>query len=145
MRACHWAISDKAFLLFDHMEGEAQDIIKYRTSADRSDPVRIIAILQELYGSMDSYVALQETFFSRKQQDGESLEEFSLALMSLMERIKQHMPDGMPKAEVILRDQFVEQVLDGALQCELKQLVWQQPMLSLLDVRREALRLDHQT
>lgn len=34
--------------------------------------------------------------------------------MSLMERIQQHAADGMPNAEAILRDQFVEQALDGA-------------------------------
>lgn len=87
----------------------------------------------------DSCVALQEAFFSRKEQEGESLQEFSLSLMSLMERIKESAPEGMPNSKTLLRDQFVEQVLDGTLRYELKQLVRRQPMLSLLDIRGEAL------
>ena len=75
--------SDQAFL-FDHLVGEAREEIKYHSSRERSDPDKIIEVLQELYGCVESYVALQEVFFSRQQQEGETLLEFSLALMGLM-------------------------------------------------------------
>lgn len=117
--------SDQAFFLFDHLEG---------------DPTKITVALQDLYGCTDSYVALQEAFFSRRQQEGETLQEFSLALMSLMVSVKQWAPSDMPNAEVLLRDQFVEHVLDGALCCELKQFVSRQPTVSLLDVRGEVVQ-----
>ena len=32
--------SDQAFFLFDHLEGEAREEIKYRPSEERSDPAR---------------------------------------------------------------------------------------------------------
>ncbi|KAI3361878.1 hypothetical protein L3Q82_002197 [Scortum barcoo] len=67
-------------------EGEASDEIKYRSSAEREDPDKILAILRELYGCSDSFVVLQEAFFSRRQQEGETLQEFSLSLMGLMEK-----------------------------------------------------------
>lgn len=66
IRARHLSLADQAFFLFDHLEGEAREEIKYRSSVERGDPARIIAILQELYGCSESYVALQEAFFSRK-------------------------------------------------------------------------------
>ena len=69
------------------------------------------------------------------QHEGETLLEFSLALMSLMERVKQWAPTRMPNAEVLLRDQFVEQVGDNTLRRELKQFVRRQPTATLLDVR----------
>lgn len=50
MRTCHLSVSDKAFFLFDHLEWEEREEIRYRTSAERSDPVKIIAIQQELCG-----------------------------------------------------------------------------------------------
>lgn len=140
MRARHLAPVDQAFFLYDHLEGEARDEIKFRPSVERGDPAKIISILQELYGLTESYVALQEAFFSRRQQEGESLQEFSLALMSLMERVKQKAPGGMLNAEILLRDQFVEYVLDGSLRRELKQYVRQHPGSTLLVVRGEAIR-----
>ncbi|XP_024117809.2 uncharacterized protein LOC112139296 [Oryzias melastigma] len=121
-RARHLSRSEQAFFMFDHLEGEALAEIKFRPSAERSDPVKIISVLQELYGCSQSYVSLQEAFFSRKQQDGESLLEFSLALMSLMERVKQQSPYLMTNAESLLRDQFAEHVLDSSLRRELKKM-----------------------
>ncbi len=144
MRARHLSAFDQAFFLFDHLEGEARDEIKYRPAADRSDPEKVLAVLRELYGPSDSYFALQEAFFSRRQQDGETLQEFSLALMSLMSAVKQNAPNGMPNADVLLRDQFIENVVDGSLRRELKQLVRRQPTVSLLDTRAEAIRWERE-
>lgn len=87
---------------------------------------------------------MQEAFFSRRQQEGETLLEFSLALMGLLEKAKHHSPDTMLNAEVFLRDQFVEHVLDSSLRRELKQLVRRQPTATLLDVRGEAIRWERE-
>lgn len=104
----------------------------------------LIKFLQELYGCTESYVALQEAFFSRKQQEGETLQEFSLALMALVEKVRQRAPNGMLNAEALLRDQFVEHVLEGSLRRELKQFVRKQPDCTLLDVRAEAIQWERE-
>lgn len=140
VRARHLSESDQAFFLFDHLEGEARDEIKYRPRDERNDPDKIISALRELYGCSKSYVALQEAFFSRRQQEGETLHEFSLGLMNLMAPLRERAPRGTINAEVLLRDQFIEYVLDGALRRELKQMVRRQPTATLLDVRGEAIR-----
>lgn len=144
MRARHLARSDQAFFLYDHLVGEAREEIKFRPSEERKDPDKIISILKELYGCSQSYVALQEGFFSRKQRDGETLQEFSLALLSLMDRVKQSAPHSVPNSDVLLRDQFTEHVLDGGLRRELKQLVRRQPQVTLLEVRAEAIRWERE-
>lgn len=144
MRARHLTRADQAFFLYDHLEGEARDELKYRPSADRADPDRIFAVLREVYGCTASYVALQESFFLRRQQEGESLQEFSLALLSLMAKVKESAPESMSNAEALLRDQFVEHVLDGALRRELKQMVRRQPTATILEVRSEAIRWERE-
>lgn len=144
MKARHLSVPDQAFFLFDHLEGEAREEIKYRPPEDRANPTKIIEVLQELYGCTESYVALQEAFFSRRQHEGETLLEFSLALMGLMTLVKQRAPSGIPNAEVLLRDQFVEHVLDGSLRRELKQFVRRQPVATLLEVRSEAIRWERE-
>lgn len=144
MRARHLSVKDQAFFLFDHLEGEARQEIKYRPSTDRNDPEKIKSILKELYGCSQSYVALQEAFFSRKQQDGETLLEFSLALIALMDKVKNCAPDGLVNAEVLLRDQFSEHVFDGGLRRELKQLIRSKPTVTLLELRTEAIRWERE-
>jgi len=46
--------------------------------------------------------------------------------------------------EVLLLDQFVEHVMDGALRRELKQFVRRQPTANLFEVRAEAIRWKHE-
>lgn len=144
IRARHLSPADQALFIYDHLEGEARAEIKYRSPAERADPDRILLILKELYGCTKSYVSLQEDFFSRKQQDGETLQEFSHALMCLMERVVQKSPPNSFNSEVLLRDQFVEHVSDCSLRRELKQFVRGHPTATLIDVRTEAIRWEQE-
>ena len=144
MRARHLSRGDQALFIFDHLEGEAREEIKYRPREERENPDKILDILKELYGCFKSYISLQEDFFSRKQQDSETLQEFSHALMCLMDRIVTRAPNNLPNSNVLLRDQFVEHVSDCALRRELKQFVRGHPTASLLDVRSEAIRWERE-
>ena len=144
MRARHLLAIDQAYFIFDHLEGEARREIKYQSSIERSDPTKIFDILKELYGCASSYVTLQQAFFSRQQQEGETLLEFSLALMALMEQVEQQAPAGTLDVGILLRDQFVEHVLDVSLRRELKQFIRRQPGATLLDMRGEAMRWERE-
>lgn len=97
-------------------------------------------ILKELYGSSCSYISLQEKFFSHRQREAESLQDFSHALLALMEQITQHAPDGMLNSTILLRDQFAEHVFDNGLRRELKRFVRLNPGSTFLQVRKEAIR-----
>lgn len=108
--AHHLSTMDQAFCIFDYLEGEAREEIKYCRSAEREDPVKVLAILMELYGYAQSYVTFQQAFFSHRQ--GEMLQKFSLALLALMELVKQCASEGMVNVNVLICDQFVEHVLD---------------------------------
>ena len=144
MRVRHLSVTDQALFLCDHLEGEARAEIRFRSITKRGDPAKILAILRELYDGAQSCVTLQQTFFSRKQQDGATLQEYSLALMALMEQVERCAPDGIPNAGDLLRDQFVERVLDSSLRRTLKQYVRSRPTVSLLDVRGEAIRWERE-
>lgn len=91
-------------------------------------------------GAHSPILPCSKTFFSRKQLEGESLQEYSHALFALMDKLVQHTPGGMTNAVVLLRDQFVEHVLDSGLRRELKRFVRLDPDSTLLDVRKEAIR-----
>lgn len=64
--------------------------------------------------------------------------------MTLLERVKQQLPNAIPNAEIVLHDQFVEYVADGALRWELKQLVRRQPASTLLEMRGETIRWERE-
>lgn len=140
IRAMHMSNFDKALFLFDHLEGEARNEIKYRPTAIRENPESIIEVLREVYGCAKSYVYWQQRFFNRKQKDNESLFEFSHALMEMLDKVKQSNEGAIRNPDIILRDQFCENVCDPMLRRELKRLVRADSGLTLLDVRKEAIR-----
>ncbi|KAI3377319.1 hypothetical protein L3Q82_008522 [Scortum barcoo] len=144
VRARRLSVADQALFIFDHLEGEAKEEIKFHSSGERGDPTRVLAILKELYGCTESYVTLQQAFFSRHQLEGETLQGFSVALMALMDHVKQCAPDGVPNADVLLRDEFIEHAYDSSLRRELKQLVRRQPMATMLELRSEAIRWERE-
>ena len=146
MRARHLVtLQDQAYFILDHLEGEAKDEIKYRPRTERENPESIFTILTDLYGCSKPYVSLQEDFFSRKQLEGESFQEFSHALYCLMDKVVARAPRAsVPNSAILLRDQFVENVSDATLRRELKRLARDKPECSLLDVRTEAIRWERE-
>ena len=142
--ARHLSPADEAFFILDHLEGEAKAEIKFRPDAEQRDPARVFSILQELYGCAQPYVTLQQAFFSRHQLEGETVHEFSLALMALMAQVRRAAPEGALDTDLLLRDQFMEHVLDGSLRRELKQFVRRQPTATLLELRGEAIRWERE-
>lgn len=131
---------EEALFIFDHLGGSARSEIKFRSREEREDPEKVFSVLKELYGEVHSYISLQERFFSRKQEEGESLQDFSHALFALMDKVIQCAPGGVPNSATLLRDQFVEYVRDIGLCRELKRYVRRYPQSTVLDVRREAIR-----
>ncbi|XP_073786453.1 uncharacterized protein [Danio rerio] len=135
-----WSEREQTLFLLDHLGGEARMEIKLRPAAEREKPELIFNILKNMYRGKLTFVQLQQIFFERKQQEGESLMDFSHSLMSLMEAVRSSNPLGVPNADQVLRDQFVEHVSDVTLRRELKRFVRQKPSCSLIDVRGEAIR-----
>ncbi|XP_073672021.1 uncharacterized protein [Paramisgurnus dabryanus] len=140
LRARNLTAREEALFILDHLGGSARCEIKFRPREEREDPERVFSVLKELYGCAHSYISLQKQFFSRKQEEGESLQDFSHALFALMEKVIQCAPDGVPNSPTLLRDQFVEHVLDNSLCRELKRHVRLHPQSTILDVRKEAIR-----
>lgn len=131
---------EQVFFVVDLLEGEAKAEIKFRTPAERDTAEKIFLILLENFGCPKSCVGLQTQFFQRKQMEGESLREYSHALMSLVEAIKRRDPTCLVNPDFVLRDQFVEHVRDHLLRRELKRQVRMDHSLTFLRVRMEAIQ-----
>lgn len=144
MRVRHVGPMDKAAFIFDHLEGEAREEIKYRSAAERDDPDKVFEILKELYGCQKPYVSLQEEFFSRRQLDGESLQEYSHALFCLADKVEANAPYRLTNIPVMLRDQFAQNVDNSDLRRELKRHIRNNPNCTVLDIRAEAMRWEHE-
>lgn len=67
------SVTEQAFCLFHHLEGEAQEEIRYCATIECEDPTKVISILRELYGCSQSYCMLPcQRLFSRRQHEEET-------------------------------------------------------------------------
>lgn len=134
---------EKAAYIYEHLGGEARDEIKYRPLAVRKHFKSIYDVLVESYGGKQSLIKLQRQFFDRRQKEGESLREYSHALLAIIEEIHRNSKKETC-SDLTLRDQFVENVYDPALCRELKQVVKQSPEISFFDLRKEAIQWEEE-
>lgn len=132
--------TEQALFVYDLLDGEAKNEVKFRPVAERNKSGDIFSILKENFGCSQSYIEAQKSFFQRRQRDGESLREFSHALMALLEVVKRKDPRGVTNPDHLIRDQFVEGVKDNMLRRELKCLVRLDSTKTFLNIRSEALR-----
>lgn len=128
---------ERAQIVFDHLEGAARTEIKYLSAAQRDNVESIFHVLKEVYGCMHSRITLQRRFYNRKQLEGESLLDYSHALMDLMDQVAK---TDAHVATKDLRDQFCDGVKDQALRIRLRDLVNANPMWTIRDVRAEAIK-----
>lgn len=132
--------AEKATFLVDLLDGEAKREVKFSSPTDRATPEAVFMILLDNFGCDQTYVSLQRQFFQRRQQDDESIREFSHALLHLMELLKSKDPRGVSNSDLVVRDTFIENVRDTKLQRELAHLVRQHPNHAFKDVRNAAIK-----
>lgn len=132
---------ERAQIVFDHLEGAARTEVKFLPTTQRESMESIFDVLKDVYGSVHSHINLQRRFYNRKQNDGESVIDYSHALMDLMDMITKN---GAQAASVAaskdLRDQFCDGIRDPVLKIRLRDLVNTHPNWTIREARAEATR-----
>ena len=62
---------DKAWAIFDHLEGEARNYIINRSEPERNDPEKVFTLLASRFGTGGNKMHVRQTFMSRIQQEKE--------------------------------------------------------------------------
>lgn len=131
---------EKALWVYNHLEGAARIEVKYLPREEKECVNGIFRVLREIYGCSHSHISLQRRFFNRKQQEGESLLDYSHSLMTLMDQIVKSNELARVKSQRDLRDQFCDGVRDQNLGVRLRDQVRSHPNWTIRDVRREAVQ-----
>ena len=104
---------DRVEFIYEHIDGKVRSELRYRPEEDKRDSDSILAIIQQVFGESESLSVLQETFFRRVQKEGETLLEYSLALMQLFDKIQKCSGGGsLRNVDKTLKDKFTEGIRD---------------------------------
>lgn len=132
--------AEQVLFLYDHLDGGAKAEVEFHEALDRDTAEKIFKILAENFSCPQSYVAAQLCFFQRHQKEGESLRDFSHVLKSLMDAVIKKTPGGILNHDIVLRDQFAENVNDDMLRRELKRQLALDADMSFVTLRNIAIK-----
>lgn len=127
--------AERADYIIPNLEGPAREEVRYRTAAERRDPGRLQEILEGVFGEKLMSAQLLARFHNRRQEPGESLQQFCHQLMQIGSRIKA--VGG--NVDHLMGEVFAENVRDINLRRELKRLKRERPVISFFDLREAAI------
>lgn len=130
---------DQTDFVLSLLKGAALEEVRLRGGDLPQRAGDIFAYLREAFREKRSLAQLLQTFYTRKQLEGEDLRAYSHALSQTLCSALKQSPDAVGNVNVALRDQFIEGVRDAALRRELRKLVRDKPQSTLIEVRDEAL------
>lgn len=121
------------------LRGPALEEVRLCMRGQSVGPSDLFSYLRNGFGEKRSATQLLQTFYNRKQADGEDLRDFSHSLSQILSSVTKQSTNVIPNEGTVLRDQFIEGLRDAALRRELRKMVRDKPDSTLLDVRTEAL------
>ena len=130
---------DAVHFLRAHLDGPARKEVKYAANEDVQDADGVFQKLRREYGETRTATEILDLFHARYQKDRESLRDYSLALLGLIDRALSKNPDCVPNRDQLLKEKFSLKVRDKNLRQHLKDKIRQQPNLTFMELREEAI------
>jgi hypothetical protein len=129
----------KVDFIMDHLEGKAKREIKFRLLGISTTAEDLVVMLVETFGKSDQVIRLHQTFYSRVQEDDESIEDYAYALTDMIIKMNTVKVKLAYPADQILKERFADGVRNTDLARELIRLNIELPMLKFVDLRKRAL------
>ena len=147
VRQCGVPEAERAMALIDNLGGCAKEEVLCHPCEVRRDFGALVSLLRRVFGPRETVTSLYAEFYSRVQSVGETLAEFSRALIRLHQRIESAAPTVAERQALAilgdgaLKHQFVVGVRDEWVRHELRRLVLRSADRPFIVVGGEALCL----
>ena len=131
----------KATALIDHLGGAAKEEVLCASEAVKGDYVELTSLLRKRFGPAETLHSL------RVKQDGESLADYSRALMRLYSRMEKSAPkpEDLQALErlrdISLKGQFRKGVNNDSVSRDIERIEIREPDKTFPELREEVLRL----
>lgn len=138
LRTREQTLEERFDFVISLLRGPALEEVRMCVGNEARHTHDVFKCLCEAFGEKRSATQLLQSFYHRKQAEGEKLSDYSHALSHLLTAAVKQSPGLVPNEKILLRDQFVEGLQDALLKRELRKLVREKPTWGIKDVRKEA-------
>jgi methyl-accepting chemotaxis protein len=132
--------ADAVDYLYHNLEGAARDEIRLRQADEWSTPDLMYQVLRDTFGEKLTLTQLLQRYYGRRQKERESIQDYSHALMALLDQLEKTHPDSVANRNQMLRDAFVENLRDTQLRRDLRRMLRESPDKTFQAIRDEAMR-----
>ncbi|CAG2204694.1 uncharacterized protein [Mytilus edulis] len=129
---------EKVNFIISLLEGPAKEEIRYRPLSEKKTTKSVLSILREVFGERGTISELLSDFYVCKQTETQTLQEFSHILMCKLDKICKRDHKCITDRDIVLRNQFAENVRPTWLKRELKKRIRGTHIISFNDIREEA-------
>ena len=119
-------------LIMDHLSGAAGQEVRFREPRTAEEALQIV---RSVFGDVDTVGVAQKAFYTRIQQPGETLLDYSLALVKLFGKLSKRQTSLTPLRDETLKGRFASGVREPHLQREMRRLEMDQPGMSFWEFR----------
>jgi hypothetical protein len=135
-----WGGSDKGKVRFlvSHLTEMAREEVRLHSEEERDTAEKVFAILRKAFKGQSTSAKKLGDFYTRSQRQGESLREYSLALMALRSAANKAGEEAI--SEKLLCQQFLEGMTDEGLSRELSRLLDQNQEMTWDQLRHQSLK-----
>jgi RNA-binding protein YhbY len=132
--------AEKVDCILNNLDHRPYTEVRFRIDRSKVSSVEVLKILSDIYGNKNTFSQLQKKLFSREQQPGESIDDYSYALIDLVIHMEKLDPKLRDNSDQILKDIFSEGVTDVRLKHEMKRLNRERTEKRFFEMRDEAKR-----
>ena len=131
--------NQKIDIIMGHITGEVRDEVKLRAETDRDTADKILKIIEDNFKEVDSLAILNQKFFNRGQEEKETVQSYSRALMKLNSRIQQK--GGAALTDATLKMKLIDGLRDSSLKRELRRIDKEDEAITFAAFRQKVLEL----
>ncbi|XP_075048071.1 uncharacterized protein LOC142108340 [Mixophyes fleayi] len=124
------------------LEGDAWHTVLLCPPEQRKTLPDILKILGDIYGDPSSAMTLRRRFFTRFQQEDETILQFAIALQEVLVKLRKKDEEGLGHPDQLLRDQFITGLRNVQLQKDLWDRVRIVKEMSFHQAQTDAIALD---
>jgi len=125
--------------LYDNLGGQCKDEIRLRSESERNTPAKIFTIIRTVFTTHQTLASLQQQFYQRNQEPGETLQKYSLALMKLVDKIELKDSKAITDKDTMLKEKFVDGIQDDGLRREMRKSLQENKSLKFPKFRETVL------
>ena len=131
---------DRVNFILSHLDRDVKNELRVYLNLSQTSSTDIFQILLSSYGDDRFVEQVRFEFSTRVQRPGETIQQYSAALIDLMVNLSIRMPMEHQTMQDMLMEHFVTGILDAQLQNYLRYWIFMQPKLSFREIRKMAVR-----